>query len=94
VDSAKSNRPIRDWWHRGRPFGCWGSFNGYGCTSLYSEVAFVFGSCRTFFGEPCLKGAPPSPLPPDIWSPNASAAPVTGLLGWPAKAGCANCAQP
>ena len=48
----------------GRPLACWSSFNGYTCGSLRAECDFIFGSCRTFFGEPCLKGPPPSPLPP------------------------------
>jgi hypothetical protein len=64
VNSAPSNRPLRDHFHHGRPLGCWSSFNGYGCSSLHSELGFLFGSCRMFFGEPCLKGAPPSALPP------------------------------
>jgi hypothetical protein len=64
VDSSPSPRPIRDYFHHGRPVGCWSSFNGYGCSSLHSELGFLFGSCRMFFGEPCLKGAPPSALPP------------------------------
>lgn len=64
VPDTPSRQPLRDWCRYGRPLGCWASFNGYGCSSLESEIAFVFGSCRTFFGEPCLKGAPPSPLPP------------------------------
>lgn len=71
VDSSPSHRPLRDHWRTGRPVGCWGSFNGYGCSSLRSELGFVFGGCRMFFGEPCLKGAPPSALPP--W-----AGPVSG----------------
>lgn len=64
VDSSPSKKPLRDFFRFGRPLGCWSSFNGYGCGSLKSDAAFIFGSCRTFFGEPCLKGAPPSPLPP------------------------------
>jgi hypothetical protein len=88
VDSSPSKRPIHDWWHRGRPLGCWASFNGYGCSSLCSELAFIFGSCRTFYREPCLKGAPPSPLPPDIWAPPGGAPPVTGF-GRPG--GCPDC---
>lgn len=64
VDSSPSKTPIRDWYRHGRPLGCWASFNGYGCSSLKSELAFIFGSCRTFYAEPCLKGAPPSILPP------------------------------
>jgi hypothetical protein len=45
-------------------YGCWAGMNGYGCSSLKSECRFLFGSCRAFYGEPCLKVPPPSPLPP------------------------------
>jgi hypothetical protein len=31
-----------------------------GCPSLCSELTFIFGSCRTFFMEPCLPH-PPKP---------------------------------
>jgi hypothetical protein len=64
IDSSPSKRPIRDRIRYRRPLGCWASFNGYGCSSLQSELGFVFGSCRKFYSEPCLKGAPPSALPP------------------------------
>lgn len=64
VNSDHSQRPFRDWLYYGRPLGCWGSFNNYGCGSLHSHLEFIFGSCRQFYGEPCLKGAPPSPMPP------------------------------
>jgi hypothetical protein len=39
---------------------CHSSFNSYTCGTLKSECKFIFGSCREFFGEPCLKG-PPGP---------------------------------
>ncbi len=64
VDNSPSKTPILDFLRFKRPLGCWSSFNGYGCGSLKADAAFIFGSCRTFYGEPCLKGAPPSPLPP------------------------------
>jgi hypothetical protein len=64
VDSTPSKTPLRDWCRLKRPCGCWASFNAYSCSSLRSEMGFLFGSCRTFFSEPCLKGAPPSSLPP------------------------------
>lgn len=100
VDNSPSKTPIRDWYHQGRPLGCWASFNNYTCSSLPSTLSFIFGSCRTFYGEPCLKGAPPSALPP--W-----AGPESGYHGHPLKneagrehqpmldrlrrAGCPNC---
>jgi hypothetical protein len=39
--------------------GCWASHNTVGCMSLWSEITWIFGSCRTWFGEPC----PPPPGP-------------------------------
>lgn len=45
------------------PIGCYGHFNDYSCNSFHSTMHFLFGSCRTFFGEACLKGPPPSPVP-------------------------------
>jgi hypothetical protein len=41
---------------------CWSHHNRLGCGSANSDLTFIFGSCRTFFGEPCLPGPPP-PLP-------------------------------
>src|SRR4051794_31297292 len=64
ADSSPSQQPLRDWRFFRRPLGCWSSFNGSVCSSLLPELPFAFGPCRTFFGEPCLKSAPPSPLPP------------------------------
>jgi hypothetical protein len=84
VDNSPSHHPVWDWVRYHRPLGCWASFNGYGCSSLKSECAFVFGSCRTFYGEPCLKGPPPSPLPP--WAGQPPAAP--GATPPPPGCGC------
>lgn len=64
VPYTPTKRPILDRLRYGRPIGCWASFNGYTCSSFHSTWTFVFGSCRDFYGEPCLKTAPPSPLPP------------------------------
>ena len=96
VDNSPSRHPFLDFCRRGRPLGCWASFNGYGCSSLHSELAFVFGSCRTFYAEPCLKGAPPSALPP--WSgiesgyyPGGAATPGLGL---PQRQGVPPAGQP
>jgi hypothetical protein len=77
VDSSPKKFPITHALFHHRPLGCWASFNGYSCSSLKSEVSFIFGSCRTFYSEPCLKGAPPSPLPP--W-----AGPESGYHQYPA----------
>ena len=63
VDSSPSKHPLLDWWRYGKPLFCWASFNGYGCQSRHSMAVFIFGSCREFYSEPCLKGAPPSAVP-------------------------------
>jgi hypothetical protein len=44
-----------------RPIGCWTTHQDYGCGNLKSECIFLFGSCRQFYGEPCLKEPPPLP---------------------------------
>ncbi len=59
--------PVRDWFHdcmHKQGVGCWSHHNYYGCSSWKSEATFVFGSCRAFFGEPCLPGPPQAPVPP------------------------------
>jgi hypothetical protein len=66
LDNTPTHHPFIEWAKHRRPAICWSSFNGFGCSSARSECAFFFGSCRTFFGEPCLAGPPPSALPP--WS--------------------------
>ncbi len=85
ADSSPSPTPIRDFCRFGRPLGCWSSFNGFGCRNLRSDVAFIFGSCRTFFSEPCLKSAPPSALPP--WAGLESGYGRPGVGGYPGGAG-------
>src|SRR5262245_24617146 len=50
-------------WRNRTPILCYSHFNDYSCGGVHSELAFLFGSCRMFFGERCLKGPPPSPVP-------------------------------
>jgi hypothetical protein len=57
---ARGDRPIRGWL-RNHKWGCWTTHNTLGCGNLQSECVFIFGSCRAFYGEPCLPGPPPSP---------------------------------
>ncbi len=45
------------------PVGCWTTHNLFGCGSLRSDLTFMFGSCRTFYGQSCLK-VPEDPLAP------------------------------
>ena len=47
----------------GQPLGCYAHHNDYSCGSLHSECTFLFGSCRQFYGERCLKSPPLSPVP-------------------------------
>ena len=53
------------WFNRAptHPWSCWTHHNDVGCSSFKAECAFIFGSCRTFFGEPCRRGPPPLPIP-------------------------------
>jgi hypothetical protein len=38
--------------------GCAASHDTVGCTSCYAQYIFFFGSCRQFFGEPCIPWGP------------------------------------
>lgn len=53
------------WFDRSRthPWSCWAHHNDPTCGSLKADCAFIFGSCRTFFGESCRQGPAPLPLP-------------------------------
>ena len=75
VPKPDKSYPILHFLHLPKP--CWASHNGYSCGSFQSESVFIFGSCRAFFGEPCLNGPPPPPWDPEAGPP-------------PPKAGC-NC---
>jgi hypothetical protein len=37
---------------------CFAEINSLGCGSLKSDCQFIFGSCHTFFGQPCLPQSP------------------------------------
>lgn len=71
----------KTWKDTRTPIGCYSNFNHYTCSSLHSTCAFMFGGCRTFFGEACLKGPPPSPVPGFDES----------ALGLDRRGGCKNC---
>jgi hypothetical protein len=43
---------------RSHGYGCWNRIEHPGCTSCSAQWTFMFGSCRQFFGEPCLTGPP------------------------------------
>ncbi len=74
---------LKDKWQNRTPILCYGNFNDYSCSSLHSELAFIFSGCRFFYGERCLKGPPPSPVP--------GFDPVALGLEYPARRGCKNC---
>jgi hypothetical protein len=40
-------------------FCCWSTHNSVGCGNLHSDLTFIFGSCRQFFGEACVQPPPP-----------------------------------
>jgi hypothetical protein len=54
---------VKSIWNKDVPLGCYSHFNDYSCSNFHSEVQFLWGGCRTFFGERCLKGPPGSPVP-------------------------------
>jgi hypothetical protein len=69
---AARKGPVRTWFHKcmnDKGVGCWSHHNMYTCGSWKSECTFVFGSCREFFGEPCLPGPPQPPMPPGYGPP-------------------------
>jgi hypothetical protein len=60
---VKSKGTLKDRWETRTPCGCYSHFNDSSCSSCASTWHFMFGSCRTFYGEACLKGPPASPVP-------------------------------
>ena len=50
---------------RQQRFGCYATHLGFGCSNFRSNMIFIFGSCRSFYGEACIKGPPP-PYPPGV----------------------------
>jgi hypothetical protein len=61
--------------------GCYATIDTVGCTSCGSEIQFIFGSCRAFFGEPCAMGGGTNhPYVPNYQGTvlNASLAPTYG----------------
>jgi hypothetical protein len=39
-------------------YGCQSQLDWYGCGGWRQQLTFVLGSCRSFFGEPCMPGVP------------------------------------
>ena len=63
---------------------CWTTHYTLGCSSLKSECKFIFGSCRTFYGEPCL-GAPPRELRPPGYQQGRGTRDAEGRSGCPCE---------
>jgi hypothetical protein len=53
-------RPICAWMKR-HGFLCYAPHEWPTCGSIHGECIFMFGSCREFFGEPCVSGPQPPP---------------------------------
>ena len=76
IDPNKPH-PVLKLLHVPVPLTCWSSHNNYSCGGIRSEGTFLWGSCRQFFSDPCLKGPPPPP-----WTPEANDPPdVDGAAG-------------
>ena len=74
-------------------YGCASHLDWYGCGGLRAQCNFMFGSCRTFFGEPCV------PKPPDgerLGRTDDGASQRSGRLFSRifSNAGCASCQSP
>jgi hypothetical protein len=48
-------KACHEWW---AGVGCQHHNNEFGCGCVRSDLHFIFGSCREFFGDPCHKGPP------------------------------------
>jgi hypothetical protein len=53
TEESAPRRPVRDCLNRWG-LACWTTHDNPGCGSCLAEWTFFFGSCRQFFGEPCL----------------------------------------
>ncbi len=65
--------------------GCYATIDTVGCTSCGSELTFIFGSCRSFFGEPCgMGGGTRHPYVPSYQGTvdNAPVAPTYGTYNY------------
>jgi len=62
---------------------CASHHNDLGCTSGNADCKFIFGSCRTFWMEPCPQGVSPYKLVP----PQSTRPPSR----WGGQGGCPSC---
>lgn len=54
---GRSNGAVRESLNR-HGYCCGQHHDWYGCGGWHAQCTFAFGSCRTFFGEPCLPKQP------------------------------------
>lgn len=70
-EGPKKHRSFRECMHdyftANIPILCWSHHNSVGCGNFKSEFVFIFGSCRSFYGEPCLQKPVPPTVPPGSW---------------------------
>jgi hypothetical protein len=85
AELAGPRQPIRDCL-RSLNFCCWSHHDCVGCSSAKAECAFIFGSCRTYFSEPCWKGPPALPAPFTDYNNNNY-----GTFASPGFGRCENC---
>ena len=55
--SSRPDGALRDHFNR-HGYLCGQHLDWYGCGGWRAQTTFAFGSCRTFFGEPCLPQQP------------------------------------
>jgi hypothetical protein len=54
-------RPVKTYVHnyfQAHGLYCYANMDSPTCTNVWTELRFVFGSCRSFFGEPCFNPRP------------------------------------
>jgi hypothetical protein len=74
--------------------GCASHHNDLGCTSGIADCKFIFGSCRTFWSEPCPQG--PSPynfVPPQSTKPPSQSTTLSSRFSGLLHGKCTACEQ-
>ena len=74
-------------WLRRHNLYCWSHHDSPGCGSLKAEYIYIFGSCRDWYGEPCMPRPEQYPPAPTGW-PGANGSPVPHGWSAPAQKSC------
>jgi hypothetical protein len=61
-EPCRAPQPVADFFRKIN-IGCWSHHNCYTCGTLVSEGRFIFGSCKAFYGEACMRGPRDLPVP-------------------------------